>query len=70
MTKGTILTRQTHTKLPLNRVILGDNLALLKRMPSASVDFIYVDGPYFTQKNWGDFNDKFVSLPDYLDSGH
>lgn len=65
--KSNVLTRQAYTKLPLNRVILGDNLALLKQMPSESVDFIYVDGPYFTQKDWGDFSDIFKSLQDYLD---
>jgi len=67
MTKSSILTRQKHKNFPLNRVILGDNLALLKRMPSESVDFIYVDGPYFTQKNWGDFKDIFKSLRHYID---
>ena len=67
MQKSNVLTRQTHTKLPLNRVILDDNLAFLDGMPSEIADFIYVDGPYFTQKDWVDFSDKFDSLQHYIE---
>jgi site-specific DNA-methyltransferase (adenine-specific) len=35
-------------------------------MPPEVADFIYVDGPYYTQKDWGDFADIFESLEDYL----
>jgi site-specific DNA-methyltransferase (adenine-specific) len=52
-------------KLTLNRVYRCDNLNLLKRIPEKSVDLIYLDGPYFTQKDWGDFRDIFKSLDDY-----
>jgi site-specific DNA-methyltransferase (adenine-specific) len=45
----------------------SDNLNLLKRLPEKSVDFIYIDGPYFTQMDWGDFKDIFPSLQHYID---
>jgi site-specific DNA-methyltransferase (adenine-specific) len=32
----------------LNQILQGDNLALLRRMPPASVDLIYVDPPFNT----------------------
>lgn len=54
----------------MNRLILGDNLAVLKSMPSESVDLIYLDPPFFSNKNyeciWGDdgeirsFNDRWA----------
>lgn len=41
-----------------NRLILGDNLQVLKTLPSESVDLCYIDPPFFSQRNyeviWGD----------------
>ena len=34
----------------MNRIILGDNLAVLAAMPSASVELIYIDPPFNTGK--------------------
>lgn len=59
-------TKNKKQNLPLNRVLLGDNLKLLRSLPKKSVDFIYIDGPYFTQMDWGDFKDIFPSIQHYL----
>ena len=41
-----------------NQLILGDNLEILKTIPSESVDLIYIDPPFFSNRNyeviWGD----------------
>jgi len=41
-----------------NRLILGDNLQVLKSIPSESVDLCYIDPPFFSNRNyeviWGD----------------
>lgn len=41
-----------------NKLILGDNLQVLKSLPSESVDLIYLDPPFFSNRNyeviWGD----------------
>lgn len=41
-----------------NRLILGDNLDVLKTLPDESVDLCYIDPPFFSQRNyeviWGD----------------
>jgi DNA modification methylase len=41
-----------------NRLILGDNLQVLKNIPSESVDLCYIDPPFFSNRNyeviWGD----------------
>ncbi|MEY4768936.1 MAG: hypothetical protein RL637_1575 [Pseudomonadota bacterium] len=42
----------------MNKLLLGDNLAILKEMESESVDLIYLDPPFFSNRNyeviWGD----------------
>jgi len=41
-----------------NSLILGDNLEILKTLPSESVDLCYIDPPFFSNRNyeviWGD----------------
>ncbi|MFN8297366.1 MAG: DNA methyltransferase [Chitinophagales bacterium] len=53
----------------MNKLILGDNLEILKNMDSESVDLIYLDPPFFSNRTyeviWGDkgevrsFEDRF-----------
>jgi len=42
----------------MNELILGDNLEIMKKMPSESIDLIYLDPPFFSNRNyeviWGD----------------
>ncbi|MDR2149189.1 MAG: site-specific DNA-methyltransferase [Tannerella sp.] len=44
--------------MSVNRLILGDNLEILKTLDSESVDLIYLDPPFFSNRNyeviWGD----------------
>jgi len=44
--------------LPANRLILGDNLEIMKTLESESVDLIYLAPPFFSNRNyeiiWGD----------------
>ena len=44
--------------MSVNELILGDNLEILKKMGSESVDLIYLDPPFFSNRNyeviWGD----------------
>jgi len=46
------------TLLPVNRLILGDNLEIMNTLESESVDLIYLDPPFFSNRNyeviWGD----------------
>lgn len=48
-------------KLPANQLILGDNLQVLRTLPSESIDLIYIDPPFFSGRNynviWGDSNE-------------
>ena len=44
--------------MTVNKLILGDNLEILKTLESESVDLIYLDPPFFSNRNyeviWGD----------------
>jgi DNA modification methylase len=44
--------------MEVNRLILGDNLEILKTIDSDSIDLIYLDPPFFSNRNyeviWGD----------------
>jgi len=45
-------------KLSVNKLVLGDNLEILKSMEDETVDLIYLDPPFFSNRNyeviWGD----------------
>jgi DNA modification methylase len=64
--------------MPVNQLILGDNLEILKTMESESVDLIYLDPPFFSNRNyeviWGDtgeirsFQDRWAGgMSHYID---
>ena len=48
-------------KIPLNAIFFGDNLHVLRAIPSNSVDLIYIDPPFFSGREynqlWGDDNE-------------
>ena len=48
-------------KAPANQLILGDNLEVLRTLPTESIDLIYIDPPFFSGRNynmiWGDTNE-------------
>ena len=58
-----------------NQLILGDNLIELQKLPDTSVDLIYLDPPFFSNKTyeviWGDdgekrsFDDRFAGGMDH-----
>ncbi|MCL2709315.1 MAG: site-specific DNA-methyltransferase [Planctomycetaceae bacterium] len=63
---------------PVNRLILGDNLEILKTFEAESIDLIYLDPPFFSNKNyeiiWGDegemrsFQDRWAGgISHYVD---
>ncbi|MHB9291287.1 hypothetical protein Holit_00360 [Hollandina sp. SP2] len=61
--------------MTVNKLILGDNLEILKTMDAESVDLIYLDPPFFSNRNyeiiWGDagevrsFQDRWAGGVDH-----
>ncbi len=46
----------------MNQLLLGDNLAILRQLPEASVDLVYLDPPFFSNRTyeviWGDAGER------------
>jgi site-specific DNA-methyltransferase (adenine-specific) len=44
--------------MDVNKLILGDNLEILKAIDNDTIDLIYLDPPFFSNRNyeviWGD----------------
>lgn len=50
-----------------NTFQVGDNLDLLKRVTSETIDMIYMDPPYNTGRNFYYFNDKFADFSKFME---
>ena len=51
----------------MNQLYQGDNLAILRSLPDASVDLICTDPPFNTGRDWGAFDDRWEGgLDGYL----
>lgn len=50
------------SKIDTSRIYCGDNLDILQRMPAESVDLVYIDPPFNSNRNyevfWGDTKEK------------
>ena len=55
-----------------NRLIWGDNLHIMRQLPSRSIDLIYIDPPFFSGRDynvlWGD-NNELRSFEDIWEGG-
>ena len=47
-------------------IYCGDNLEIMRDMESQFIDLIYLDPPFCSQRDYGEFSDKWKSLEDYL----
>lgn len=61
-----------HPTLEPNRLIWGDNLHVMRQLPSESIDLIYIDPPFFSGRNYnvifGDQN-ELRSFSDIWEGG-
>ena len=39
-------------ELDPNKLFFGDNLHVMRSLPSESIDLIYIDPPFFSQQNY------------------
>jgi DNA modification methylase len=50
----------------VNKLILGDNLEILKTIESETIDLIYLDPPFFSDRNyeviWGDAGEGLIFI--------
>ena len=50
-----------------NKLHLGNNLDIMKSLPTESVDLIYCDPPFNSGVDYVEFDDRWDSMTDYLD---
>lgn len=48
------------------KIRCNDNLVELKKIPSKSVDLVYIDPPFMSQRHQGDYDDRWENFNDYL----
>lgn len=53
-------------KLPINKLLCGDSIEIMKGFPQQSIDLIVTDPPYALGKNFGNESD-FLKGKDFLD---
>jgi DNA modification methylase len=51
-----------------NTFNIGDNVELLKKVKSETIDMIYLDPPYNTGRNFHYFEDKFADFPKFIEA--
>lgn len=54
-------------ELQTNTFHVGDNLELLKKVKSETIDMIYLDPPYNTGRSFYYFEDKFADFPKFME---
>ena len=58
--------------IAIDRLILGDNLTVMRSLRSGSIDLIYIDPPFFTGREQrvangaGSFDDRWGGISDYI----
>jgi DNA modification methylase len=69
-TVGTVtatVTTSDSGEIQKNTFYIGDNVELLKKVKSDSIDMIYLDPPYNTGRNFYYFEDKFADFPAFME---
>ena len=54
---------ETTVRLRQNHLFYGDNLTIMRRMPSASIDLIYLDPPFNSQRNYNLIYKRLTGQP-------
>ena len=69
MLKGGILQYSNTTGgLPLDQILCGDNLELIRELPDRSVQLVITSPPYFQQRDYGGGMGNEACLEEYLDN--
>lgn len=51
----------------MSEVVLSESLKYVQSKKDSSIELVYIDPPFFTQKDHGDFDDHWEDLDEYLD---
>jgi len=56
---------EKYSKLPINQIICGDAIEIMKKIPNNSMDMTFADPPFNLNKKYNNYKDKKISL-DYI----
>jgi len=56
---------EKYSKLPINQIICGDAIEIMKKIPNNSIDVTFADPPFNLNKKYNNYKDKKVSQ-DYI----
>lgn len=60
-----IKTAEKYKKLPLNKILCGDAIEEMKKIPDNSIDMTFADPPFNLNKKYGNYKDK-KTAEDYI----
>ena len=46
----------------------GDNLEILKTIKTGTIDLIYIDPPFYSQRDYKEFDDRWDSFEIYVEN--
>ena len=56
---------EKYSKLPLNQIICGDAIEIMKKIPNSSIDMTFADPPFNLNKKYNNYKDKKINQ-DYI----
>ena len=56
----------TDDSLPINQILCGDNLELIKHLPDCSIQLVITSPPYFQQRDYGGGMGNETDVDDYI----
>ncbi|MYF56370.1 site-specific DNA-methyltransferase [Candidatus Poribacteria bacterium] len=56
----------TDASLPVDQILCGDNLELIKKLPDCSIQLVVTSPPYFQQRDYGGGMGNETDVNDYI----
>ena len=58
----------TDTSVPIDQILCGDNLELIKNLPDSSIQLVITSPPYFQQRDYGGGMGNETDVNAYIDT--
>ena len=61
------MTKKTDKSVPVDQILCGDNLELIKQLPDCSIQLVITSPPYFQQRNYGSGMGNEMNVDEYIE---
>ena len=58
----------TDDNLPIDQILCGDNLELIRQLPDCSIQLVITSPPYFQQRDYGGGMGNEINVSKYVDT--